>query len=222
MTTSEPTSAVVADRIRDAILKGEFVPNQRLIETDLCEAYSASRANVRSALAELTNERLVERIQNRGARVRAVSLDEAIEISEVRMVLEGLCAHKAAIEATPEEVEELRTIGEVMKESVAAGDFLTYSRKNHELHARIGAISRQETANQIIQRVRAQIVRHQYRLATQPGRPKVSLPEHLEIIDAICEGQPERAEQALRSHLYSVIDALRTSSEVHERKQAAT
>src|SRR5213078_2286572 len=87
-------SAVAA--IRDAIVHGEFVPNQRLVEADLSEQFEASRATVRSALVELANEGLVERVQNRGARVRAVSLAEAIEITEVRMALEGLCAAKAA------------------------------------------------------------------------------------------------------------------------------
>ncbi|WP_232836414.1 GntR family transcriptional regulator [Lentzea terrae] len=47
---------------------GDFVPNQRLVEADLCEQFGASRASVRAALVELANERLVERVQNRGAR----------------------------------------------------------------------------------------------------------------------------------------------------------
>ena len=62
-------------------------------------------------------EGLVERIQNRGARVRAISLDEAIEITEVRMALEGLCAAKAAERATGEDRTELRRIGERMREA---------------------------------------------------------------------------------------------------------
>ena len=100
MATQSPAERVTADNrpgplvdaLRDAIVDGEFAPNQRLVEADLSERFGASRGNVRSALLELTAEGLVERVQNRGARVRAVSLTEAIEITEVRMVLEGLCA----------------------------------------------------------------------------------------------------------------------------------
>ncbi|TQL45039.1 DNA-binding GntR family transcriptional regulator [Homoserinimonas aerilata] len=212
MTTSELTSAAIAALIRQAILDGEFVPNQRLVEADLCELYSASRANVRGALVDLANEGLVERLQNRGARVRAVSLAEAIEISEVRMVLEGLCAYKAAERVTPEEEAELHEIGKAMKDAVASGDLLTYSTSNKLLHARVGEISRQTTANQIIQRVRAQIVRHQYRLAMHPGRPAVSLPEHLEIIEAICAHDPDAAEAAVRRHMRSVIETLQSTA----------
>jgi DNA-binding GntR family transcriptional regulator len=208
MTPTESSTLAVSDRIRQAILDGEFVPNQRLIEADLCEMYGASRATVRGALLDLGNDGLVERLPNRGARVRSVSLEEAIEISEVRMVLEGLCAYKAAERVTDEEKEELRTIGEAMSSAVERGDLLTYSSSNKLLHAKVGEFSRQVTANQIINRVRAQIVRHQYRIAMNPGRPAVSLPEHLEIIDAICAHDPERAETALRTHMRSVMATL--------------
>lgn len=212
MTPTGITTLAISDRIRQAILDGEFVPNQRLIEADLCEMYAASRATVRGALLDLANDGLVERLPNRGARVRSVSLEEAIEISEVRMVLEGLCAYKAAERVTEEEKAELHKIGRAMSDAVERGDLLTYSSSNKLLHAKVGEFSRQVTANQIINRVRAQIVRHQYRIAMNPGRPAVSLPEHLEIIDAICANDPDRAETALRMHMRSVMSTLRSMS----------
>lgn len=199
----------VVEAIRDAIVRGEFVPNQRLVESDLSEQFDASRASVRSALLELTNEGLVERVQNRGARVRAVSLDEAVEISEVRMVVEGLCASKAAERVTDAEARELATIGEDMREAVSGGDVLGYSGLNQQLHGRLREISGQHTATSVLERLRAQSVRHQFRLAMHPGRPHVSLPEHLAIIDAVCARDGEAAERAMRAHLSSVIGALR-------------
>ncbi|SCK53590.1 DNA-binding transcriptional regulator, GntR family [Streptomyces sp. WMMB 714] len=199
----------LVEAIREAIIRGEFVPNQRLVEADLSSQFGASRAGVRSALLELTNEGLVERIQNRGARVRAVPLDEAIEISEVRMVLEGLCAAKAAEAVTGEEVRELQGIGKSMREAVAGGDLLGYSALNQELHRRVREIGGQRTASRVLERLRGQNVRHQFRLAMHPGRPSVSLPEHLAIIDGICTHDPEAAESAARAHLRSVIEALR-------------
>jgi DNA-binding GntR family transcriptional regulator len=200
--------SVVAE-IREAIVRGDFVPNQRLVEADLSEQFGASRASVRSALAELATEGLVERVQNRGARVRAVSIDEAVEISEVRMVLEGLCAAKAAEHVTREEAKQLRAIGKRMRAAVASGDVLGYSQLNQELHRGVREISAQRTARDVLERLRAQSVRHQFKLAMHPGRPAVSLPEHLAIIDAICAHDPAAAEAAARAHLRSVIKALR-------------
>ncbi|WIX90092.1 GntR family transcriptional regulator [Amycolatopsis sp. DG1A-15b] len=202
-------SAVAA--IRDAIVRGEFVPNQRLVEADLSDRFGASRATVRAALIELTNEGLIERVQNRGARVRAVSLEEAVEISEVRMMLESLCAAKAAERVSDAEVGELRELGERMQAAVAGGDVVGYSGLNQRLHHRIREISGQRTAAQVLERLRGQSVRHQFRLAMRPGRPQVSLPEHLAIIDAICVHRPEQAAEAARAHLGSVIEALKAA-----------
>ncbi|MFG2090106.1 MULTISPECIES: GntR family transcriptional regulator [unclassified Spirillospora] len=200
-------SDVVAG-IREAILSGEFVPNQRLIEADLSEQFAASRASVRAALLELANEGLIERMQNRGARVRAVSLAEAVEISEVRMVVEGLCAAKAAERATAQDIADLQAVGAEMRAAVASGDVLGYSRLNERLHRRVREISGQRTAAGVLERLRAQSVRHQFRLAMHPGRPQVSLPQHLEIIETICARDPEAAERAARAHLRSVIETL--------------
>lgn len=199
----------VAEAIREAIIRGDFVPNQRLVESDLSAQFAASRASVRSALLQLTNEGLVERIQNRGARVRAVPLEEAVEITEVRMVLEGLCAAKAAERISDTEVTELRTIGADMERAVERGDVIGYSELNQRLHRRVREISEQTTANRVLERLRGQSVRHQFKLAMHPGRPAVSLPEHLAIIEAVCSHDAAGAERAARAHLGSVIEALR-------------
>ena len=198
----------MVDDIRAAITSGEYAPNQRLVEAELAEQFGASRPSVRNALLHLVGEGLVERIQNRGARVRAVSLPEAIEITEVRMVLEGLCAAKAAEHATPADHDELRDIGAKMRAAVAAGDVLGYSELNKRLHARIVTLSGQDTARAVIERLRLQNVRHQFRLAMHPGRANVSLPEHLAVIEAVCAGDPQAAEAAMRVHLRSVITTL--------------
>jgi DNA-binding GntR family transcriptional regulator len=202
-------SRSVVGEIRAAIVRGDFVPNQRLVEADLSEQFAASRATVRSALVELANEGLVERVQNRGARVRAVSLAEAVEISEVRMVVEGLCAAKAAERVTRDEARQLKAIGKAMRAAVSSGDVLGYSQLNQELHRMVREIGGQETARGVLERLRAQSVRHQFRLAMHPGRPAVSLPEHVAIIDAICARDPVAAEAAARAHLRSVITALK-------------
>ena len=75
------TRLAVADAVRTAILRGEYAPGQRLIEADLCDRYGTSRFVVRSALQELSAQGLVEFQRNRGARVREISLGEAIEIT---------------------------------------------------------------------------------------------------------------------------------------------
>ena len=201
--------ARVTDLLRDAIVRGEYSPNQRLVEADLSTEFSASRATVRTALLELAGEGLIERLPNRGSRVRAVSLAEAIEILEVRMRVEGLCAAKTAASLTDEDAEALRQLRAEMLESVAEGDLVEYSRLNQLLDVRVRELSRHATAAEVLARLHAQSVRHQYKLSSRPQRARVSVLEHAAIIDAILARDPEAAEEAVRRHLLSVIEALR-------------
>jgi DNA-binding GntR family transcriptional regulator len=198
----------VLTELRAAILRGEYAPRQRLIETELTERYATTRFILRNALTRLTTEGLVELQPNRGARVREISVDEAIEITEIRRAVEGLVAARAAERITGDEIAELRALGEEMTSVVKAADMLRYSELNAQLHGKVRAIARHSSAIRIIEQLNGQLVRHQFRLSLVPGRPSVSLPEHLAIIEAVCARDPERAEQAMRAHLTSVLDAL--------------
>jgi DNA-binding GntR family transcriptional regulator len=197
--------------LRSALFNGDLAPGQRLVEGELAESYGVSRASVRAALIDLAAEGLVERIPNRGARVRIVSVAEAVAITECRMVLEGLCAAKAAANATDDQLGTLTELGDQMQRAVAGGDPMKYSALNRELHRLIRECSGQTVASDLLDRLNGQIVRHQFRLSLRAGRPQVSLPEHLAIIDGIVRRDAAAAEAAARAHLSSVIDALQAT-----------
>ena len=154
----DPRISVVAE-VRAAILQGEYAPNQRLIETDLCERFSTSRFIVRAALQELSAQGLVEFQRNRGARVRDISLDEAIEITEVRKLLEGLEAARAAERITRAQAADLRAIVRDMRTAVASAEPLRYSELNARLHAAIRDIAAHQTSARLLQQLRDQTVR---------------------------------------------------------------
>ena len=203
----------VTDRIREAIFHGELFPNQRLVEADLCEQFGAARATVRSALVGLESEGVVERIPNRGARVRAVPIEEALEITEVRGAIEALCAAKAAELITDAQIAELTEIGAAMSRDVAEGNITGYSQQNQLLHQRIIHISGQRTAAATIARLHGQSVRYQYRLWAQNGRPETSLGEHLAIIEAVCAKDPHRAREIMLGHMHSIGQAIDTAGQ---------
>lgn len=207
--TGEQAKQHALARLRQAILHGEMAPAQRLVENELAEQFGVTRASIRAALIDLEAQGLVERIRNRGSRVRVVTVEEAVAITECRMVLEGLCAAKAAVAASDEQLVELTELGTAMTKAVADGEPITYSDLNHELHTRIREFSGQRTALELLERLNAQLVRHRFQLALRPGRPQQSLNEHLAMIEAIRARDPEAAETAVRAHLSSVIEALR-------------
>jgi DNA-binding GntR family transcriptional regulator len=196
--------------LRRAILEGDYLPGERLVEASLCERFGTSRFIIRAALADLAAEGLVEVRRNKGAHVRKISFDEAIEITEVRMVLEGLVAARAATLVTDEQASELDEIVLLMRRAVTAGEFRRYSDLNQRLHSLIRTIGNHRTADRLIETMRAQLVRHQYTLSLLPGRPATSLPQHERIVEAIRSRSPEAAAEAMRAHIASVIEALRS------------
>ncbi|MCL6445410.1 MAG: GntR family transcriptional regulator [Alicyclobacillus sp.] len=197
-------------RLRDAIIDGTLMPSQRLVEAEVAQWLRASRATVRTVLARLEQEGLVERERYRGARVRHVSHEEAIEILEVRMALECLIVRYASIRASDEDLTKLHQILASMRENYEAFDLLSYSEDNARLHSTIAKMSGHETACRLLEMLNSQNVRYQYRTIFAPNRSSASMEEHQAIVEAICDRDPDRAEQAMRIHLSHVCDTMRS------------
>lgn len=195
-------------KLRDAIIAGDLHPGTRLVEADLVRRLGASRPVVRSVLGRLQHEGLVEREPHRGARVRMVTVDEAIEIVQCRAALEALAARHAAANATPADIAALREIHAEMATRIADGDLLAYSACNARFHARVLTASRHHTANRLVTDLRAQMVRFQFRTILVPGRPKESLSEHAAILKALSTADPDAAQHAMTTHLSHVVDNL--------------
>ena len=211
--SGESAKQYAIEGVRRAILQGELVAGQRLIEPDLAEMFGVNRSSVRAALLDLAAEGLVEREPNKSARVRIVPVAEAIAISECRLVLDGLCAAKAAACASDDEIAELRAIGDQLRVAVLKGRYARYSQLNMELHQRIREISGQFVAERLVQRLNEQVVQHQFHLAADDSRARAWLPEHLAVIEAIARHDAQQAERATRLHLEHVIAALRGDDE---------
>lgn len=210
-TDQDPTPTA---KLRSDILDGTFAPGERLIEVALADRYSVGRGPVRSALVEMRAEGLVDIEANRGAVVRRITLEEAIEIAEARKVLEGLVSARAASNQDASAKEALQEIVDEMSDSVAAGDNSRYSQLNRLLHKRIWEISRHRVAQDLVANLRDRSAHHQFRLAVMPGRSAESLQQHIAIVDAIIAGDSETAEQAMQDHLDSIVDVLRQWSQM--------
>ena len=204
------------ERLYQAILRGDFQPNERLIEMDLAQLYNVGRAAIRTTLARLEQDGLVEREPNRGARVRAISEEEAVETLEARAVLEGLAARYAARNVTDADIADLRAIVGQMEAHLAEGDLLGISEGNTRLHSRLLQIANNKTVARLIERLHAQHIRSQFRLILVPGRPPRSVAEHRAIVEAVASRDPDAAEAAMRSHLANTVETLRTLTGSHQ------
>ncbi|HXD59057.1 MAG TPA: GntR family transcriptional regulator [Thermoleophilaceae bacterium] len=198
-------------QLREAIVRGELAPNQRLIEAEMSTAFKLPRAAVRTALVRLEHEGLVERERHRGARVRLVSEEEAVEILQCRAALEGVAARQAAQKITPAGADELRSVLGRQHAALEAQDLLNASDVNALLHAKIVELSGHATAQRLIRSLNSQMVRFQFRTILIPGRPNQSHAEHTAIVDAVIAGDADKAERAMRKHLDNVAHALERS-----------
>ncbi len=207
--SSRPPKPSVTDRLRDDILAGKLAPGTRLIELQLTDRYGVGRAAIRSAIVELDKEGLVVRETNRGATVRAISVEEAIEVYEARAALEGLMARHAAREATKLEREELRALVPGMREAVERDAPTRFAALGRDLHERVSQIGRHRVARHLVDTLRNQSRGHPDRLSAIPERPEQSLAEHIAIIEAICSGDADEAQAAVERHIESIIATLR-------------
>ena len=196
------------DDLRAAIVRGDIAPNARLVESDLATTFEMSRGEVRTALIRLEQEGLVIREPHRGARVRQVSDDEAVEILQARAVLEGLAVRQTAQRIDDDGSARLRECLARQRELLELGDLLGASDVNADLHAALLEGSGHGTALRLIRALNSQTVRYQYRTILIPGRPAASLKEHEAIVDAVVARRPEDAEAAMRSHLFNVAQAV--------------
>lgn len=211
MTRQHPMS--VTDLLRSDVLAGKLAPGERLVELQLADEYGVSRAAIRTAIGELLKEGLLDRKANRGATVRRVAIDEAVQITEARCVLESLVAARAATAATEAERSELSHIASQMREAVRSDRSSEYSELNSLLHRRLGEISRHHIAAELIASLRNRAAHHDFRLALIPGRPLESLPQHEAIVAAVVAGDADAAAMAMRTHIESVTAVLRRWAE---------
>jgi DNA-binding GntR family transcriptional regulator len=221
--SSERRSRLVndpCDRLRDAIISGDFQPNERLVEADLSVRYGAGRTAIRAALATLDQEGLIVREPNRGARVRLISAREAFEIEQVRNSLERLLARSAAQRAASQDLDDLRGILAAMADRLRESDSLGYMQLNPQLHRRIWRISDNQVAIKVLVTLKSQSIRFQYGTILRPGRPAQSLREHRAIVAAIAAHDPDACDAAMAEHLGHVLETLQWAIDSQDRQRS--
>jgi DNA-binding GntR family transcriptional regulator len=203
--------------LREAIVSGQFHPNERLVEATIAQRIGAGRTAVRAALVRLDQEGLVKLEHNRGARVRLITDREALEIEEVRAALEGMLARRAAERIKAEGLRALRQVMVQMRERVEDGDSIGYSELNATFHQVIWTAADHPTASNLVGSLKSQGIRFQYQTALRPGRAQRSLREHEAIFAALKAHDGAAAESAMRTHLAEVLATLKWAIDTQHR-----
>ena len=129
-----PLRDVVFNTLRQAILKGELAPGERLMEIQLAERLGVSRTPIREAIRKLELEGLVLMIPRKGAEVAKISEKSLRDVLEVRRSLEELAIELACQRMTEEEVDALEQTQEEFKTAVACGDAMKIAETDETYH----------------------------------------------------------------------------------------
>jgi DNA-binding GntR family transcriptional regulator len=198
--------------LREAIASGALSPNERLVEAELAVTLGVPRAAVRIALVRLAQENLVERLPNRGARVRRISDREALELLEARMVLECLAVEHAAHRATADDVAKLRAILLEMEPQIGS-DVSRYGILNRNLHDEIARISNHSAVTRLLDDIRSRNTAFRQRPVPVPRDPRERHSQHQAIVEAIAGHDALAAIAAMRRHLSDIPTLLRAKLE---------
>ncbi len=197
-------SIKVYETIRDAIISGKFSPGTKLTVDDLSKELNVSRTPVKEALVRLEREGLVENIPRRGMYVAKISIEDALEIYELREVLEGFAVRKASENIDKESLKLLKEILSKGEKYIRDGNFKDYSNIDEQFHKILWNLSGNKRLFRILENIRSIIRLLMTSSVNIPGRASASLLEHRKILSAIEKNNPELAESYMKEHIKNV------------------
>ena len=194
------TGPRVADKMREAILRGAHPPGTRLRQEELAAQYGASRVPVREALRILEAEGLLTTVANTGAWIARLSLDECVELYQVRERIEPLLLRYSLPRLTPVEIDRLGELVEEMRKTRDIERFLVLDREFH-----LGSYRGAETTflGPTVERLwnTTQHYRRAFTRLLDVESNRILHDEHHMLVAAIRDGDSDEAERVLFGHI---------------------
>ncbi|MAS04979.1 MAG: GntR family transcriptional regulator [Ahrensia sp.] len=222
----EPKSLVdaVTERLEAAIIAGDLAPGERIREQTLAVEMGISRGPLREAIRRLEGRRLLERTANIGVRVAELSPQKLDQILTVREALEGMACRLAAERISDEEVARLREllVSHSTLADVSSGEGYYQQSGDFDFHFRIAKASENEYLISTLMGDLYDLLRvYRYKASTMSGRAAAALEEHKAIVEALGAHDPDRAEQAMRTHIRNARIHAQMAIQSTEAKDAA-
>lgn len=194
-------TGAVQQAIERLIHSGELAPGDKLTEMALAERLGVSRGPVREAFRVLEEAGLVQLEKNRGVFVREVSLHEALEIFDMRAMMEAHVGATLAAQASAEQLQTLQSLIDSMEQAVVQQDHAQYYLRNVEFHETMVSLVGNQKLTSIYRRLTRELGLFRRRNLTQQSELLASVQEHRHILAAIGSRDPAKASDALRQHV---------------------
>lgn len=199
--TAEGLSRSIAEQLKQAIYAGEFKAGDRLNEAALALRMGTSRGPIREAIRILTGTGLVTPVVNRGVFVRKVSIQEMLEIYDLRALVFGFAAGRACEHVTDEHRQQFEALLDGMDRAAQAGDSGLYYELNVQFHGMILALSNSGRAHQLYDSYVKELHLYRRQNFNAPGNMRRSNVEHRKIFEAISKGNAAKAKQYAEEHI---------------------
>lgn len=191
----------VFENLKQAIIRGDMAPGDRIVESHIAEGLDISRTPVREAIHKLEREGLLKRLPKGGFTVVNLTREDIEETFGIRCVLESYAARLAAVNHRAEELKALEEkIGE-FQSSLDDGHFDELPRINTEFHNLFYALSRSPKLIKLINDLRDQIFRYRMILLKTDSHAKTSNEDHRKMVKAIRERDAMKVEKIVREHI---------------------
>ncbi len=189
------------DSLKEAIVKGDIAPGQRLIESQLSTQMNVSRIPVREAIKKLEQDGLIERTDKRGFIVKDMSREEIEETLGLRALLESYAAYLATERMTKVLFKKLEDSIAAYRQSLEVGDTEKLMQHNTQFHEIIYKTAGSQKLYALINNFRDFIYRYRKPLLDNPDYARVSLVDHEEMLAAMREKDMEKVERLVRKHI---------------------
>ena len=199
----------VADRLRAMIRSRALASGEWIDETRLTGLLGISRTPLREALKVLATEGLVRLEPRRGCFVNELSLRDLEDIFPLMAMLEGRCAHEAALKASDADLAALEPLHQALADHAAAGRIDAYYDTNFLIHEAVQGLADNRWLSDMVGNLRKVLSLFRHKSLSVPGRIAESCAEHLAIYAALRARDPDAAEALARKHLLRQLDALR-------------
>lgn len=213
-----PLRDVVFNTLRQAILKGELEPGERLMEIQLAERLGVSRTPIREAIRKLELEGLVLMIPRKGAEVAKISARSLRDVLEVRRALEELAIELACQRMSEEEVGNLQKAQEDFKNAIAEGDAMKIAETDEHYHDVIYEGTQNAKLIQMLNNLREQMYRYRLEYLKDTGSHERLNSEHREIYEGIKKGDKEAVSAAIGTHIDNQRDAILAAIRDHKKE----
>ena len=208
-----PVRELAADALRQAIIRGDLLPGERLVEPELAKRMGVSRPSIREALSQLAAEKLVTIVPNKGPSVANITWQEAQDIYHVRSLMEGEAAHLFAGCARKEDLAAMRKALKEFERTMARPDAAGLVASTATFYTIMLNGCGNSVIAELLAGLNARIGVLRARSMSRPGRIHYSLAEMTALLERLERGDAEGARAAAHTHVRAAAAAARESYE---------